>query len=122
PPVIGDDEVRVAVEAYERRRLPHAVADASVNHDPALRSEVVGEEDLDLAESRGEDELAEEGIHRDAAAAPVLGVDVLVAGRIVELLRLGTHEGVVVAGLAVVDLGPGDPLAPRRDRRGGLYE
>ena len=108
PPVGPDDQVRVAVEPEERRRLLHARADVAVDHHAALGREIVRQQDVERAEARREGRLADQRVDRDAAPSLVARVDVLVAGGIVELLRARAHEHVLVADLAVVDLGPRD--------------
>src|SRR4030067_633798 len=60
-------------------------------------------------EARGEEGLPHERLDRDAAPAGIGAVHVLVAGRIVQLLRPRPDEDVVVGDLAVVDLGAGGP-------------
>src|SRR3972149_10158953 len=102
-PVGGDDHVRVAVEREEGRGLADAATDVPVDHDPALRREVVGEKDVLLTEPDGEGKLAQQRVDRNATAPLVAGVDILVARRVVQLLRLRPHEDEVVPELAVVD-------------------
>jgi len=117
PPVLRHHDVRIAVVAEERRNLPHAARDGPVHHDAALRREVVREEQVLLAEARGERELLEPGVDRDAALAGVAGVDVLVARGVVQLLGAGAHDDVLVGELAEEDLGPRD-LRERVGRHG----
>src|SRR5206468_12947728 len=59
----------------------HPLDDGAIDHDPALGREVVGEEDLDLAEADREEELSNKGPDGDSACAGVGRVDVLVADR-----------------------------------------
>ena len=117
PSIRCHHHVRIPVVAEERRDLAHPLRHRAKHHDPALVGQVVREQDLDLREARGEGELAEPRAQHDAAAAPVRRVHVLIAGRIVELLRACPHERVLVGDLTVVDLGPRD--LRESARRGG---
>ena len=96
-------QVGVLVEVEERRQLPHPVVNPAVVEDAALRGEVVRQRDAQGRETRREQELAPERAQRNAALALVGRVDVLVAGRVIELARLGVHEHVVVGHFAEVD-------------------
>ncbi len=108
-PVVGHDEVGVAVVPEKRGGLSHARGDVPVDHHAALRREVVGQEHLDLPEAHGEGELGQERVDGNPALAFVPRVHVLIARRVVELLRARAHEHVVVPRLPVVDRRSRDP-------------
>src|SRR5439155_23901749 len=118
--VVGNDVVRIVIEAVGGGTMEDKLPYSAIEQDPAHRGDVIGEEDLDLAEAEGEGELAEGSYHGHAAPAFVLRVHVLIAGRIVQLLGLRANDGVLVAELPVVDLRPRDLGHPALDRGGDV--
>ena len=66
-------------------------------------ADVVAQDDLIRAEPEREQQLSPERSERDAAGSVVLGEDVVVAARVVELARARPDDHVVVGQLAEID-------------------
>ena len=121
-PRIGDDEVRIFVELQEgqRRACPHYHVSAVENARVGL--DVVGEENLQRSELPRVKHTTRKRPDGNSARPCVVGVDVLVAGRVVELGLSGADEDVAVGQLAVVDLWSLEVDRDRRNRRQVLDE
>src|SRR5919106_1013397 len=68
------------------------------------------------------EQFTPKGSDRDSTAALVVGVDILISGRIVQLARLGFGEDIIVGEFSVVNLGTGDLDRSRGLRRDVLDE
>ena len=119
-----DDEVRILVVAQERRDPLEAIGQGAVEEELAAPGDLVADEQVDVAESQGEQQPAEGRIDVDAAGRPgparglACRAVVVLAGRVVELVLLRADHDVVARPLAEVDPGLGDRRgAIARDRR-----
>jgi hypothetical protein len=107
-PSVGEDEIRVAVEAQEvSGNVADPVADAPVVEDAALGADVVAEQDLVRAEPQREQQLPPQRTERNPARTAVTRELGLVSPRIVELVGVGPDDDVIV----------GQPAPRRRGRR-----
>ena len=103
-----DDQVGVVVEGEERGDLLRPPGDLAIEQHPALGRDVVGEQQLVVAEAGGEGQLLPERVEDDAAGPLVGGEDVVVTLGVVELARLGLDDGVLVRQLAEIQARLGD--------------
>ena len=105
---VRDHQIGVPIKAEKGGDLSHPKVDRPVEHDPALRLEIAGEENLRIPERRGKEKSSKERVDR-YAALPLIGrVHIAVPLWIVELLGLGPDNDVVSRLLAIIDLGPID--------------
>ena len=93
----------IGVVFEERRDQSDTVGDAAVVENPALAGQIVREQRLHRSEAQREQQLAPERADADAARSVVGREDVVLALRVVELLRLRLDEDVVVRQLAEVE-------------------
>ena len=110
-PVVGHDEVRILVVAQERCDPAEPVIERPVEQQLAVGLELVGDEQVQIAEPKGEQE-ARQPVELDAGRARPAGRDVLAGAaavlRVIELGLAGADDDVVVVELAEVDARLGD--------------
>ncbi len=112
-----DDGIHVAVVGEERRQAPDHAADVAAPEDARLVREAARQKDVPVAEVIGKEEPPQQGVHRDARLAGVMGGAGARLGRIVELVLPGLDEDVVVGQFAEVDARAGEVDRHRRLRR-----
>ncbi len=96
---VEQHRIRVGVEAEERCRLGHPGLHAPVEHQPRLVGDLVGDDQVDVAEPDGEHGLVEEVGQLHPAVAGVVGLDVGPVGQLevdLGLLGVGHHVAGVV--------------------------
>ncbi len=91
----------------EGRQRLHAVGDVAAEEDAALVGQAAADHDVDVAELPGQQQALEYVEPSWTPPVPSKTVlDASLAYRVVELLRLGVDDDVVLRLLAVVDLRP----------------
>ena len=95
--------------------------DVAPDHDLALIDDILGDEQIDVAEEDAEQQPAEKSRHRHAARSRVIRKDVVRALGIIELGRRRIDDGVIVARLAKIKRGLVNLQPHVRDRRNILY-
>ena len=102
---VGEHQVRIGVPVQEIGHCVQARGDVAANHHAAVLGEVAGEQDVDvLARNRGGG-AHQKRRNRKTALALVMGFDVAIAGRIIELGLRGIDEYGILDVLAVIQLG-----------------
>ena len=89
----------------KRRYLGETLPDiADVKH-AALRRQIIREQQLQIAKAGGKQQLPPRRADGHAALTRVIGKDVLLTRRIIELLALGLDVDAIIRQLAEVDFG-----------------
>ena len=114
---VEDHGVRIAVAIEERRDVPDAVLDIAPNHDLAVLNDILGDEQVDVAEEDAEQQASEKSRDRHAARSAVVRKNVVCALGIVELGRRRIDHRVIVARLAKINRGLVNLEPDVRDRR-----
>ena len=93
--------------------LGHALLHAPIDHELAVRLEIVGKQYLPVFQTKCDQEFSEETLDFYTAGALIAGEDVCIAFGIVELLEFGIGHHVLCRSLSVVDFGSVDVKGDR---------
>src|SRR6185437_12950 len=103
-----DDQVGIGIVAEEWRQRLDPVHDLAVHEQAGGGGEVVGEEDVGVVLFDGGGHAQRRMAEDDAGGAGVVGVAVVVAFGVIELVLLGVDEDAAGGVLAEVEAGAGD--------------
>ena len=103
-PPLGADQVRVAVIGEERRDRLHALLQGAAEEDLRGIGQLVADQQVQVAESQGEEQAVEEATDADGGRSlPAGGGGRVAADGVVELAGLGADDDVGARALVEVD-------------------